>query len=175
MQIISDLYTPEELRAGAAFLSALAQLREDNPVPTLDWTPAPPANTPAPEAKPETTKRTRAKKEETPPAATEAKKEETPPAAEAKKDDAPNPLDVVNEAAAKDAEADAKAAAGGDKITHDHIRKLIGELSQLGKRNDAVLIVRNRNNASGSPCNGVSEIQEQHLAEIHAALTKLKG
>lgn len=172
MKLELDLYTSGELNAAADFLKALASARgelEKQPRTCLlgchpgEETPV---ATPAASAPAETTKKSRAKKEE--PAAAEVKKEE--PAAEVKKEE-PNLLDKVNEVAA----ADAKADAGVSSITHDAIRKVIGDLSQAGKRNDAVAIVRNRKNKDGNSCNGVGEIQDKDLAEIHAALLKLKG
>lgn len=162
MELNAHLHSPAALRAGAKFLNELAAIQEEGVVdkicgvaisapsaPDVERGEAPPQAEPAAE---ETKERKPRGKSRT------AAAVEAPPAAQ--------PDDT------RDAPADTPPADAPQR-THDDIRVLIGKLSQEGKREAAVALVRGFKGASSAACNGVKDIQPADVAAVWAALDQL--
>ena len=156
---------PAELRALAMFMNTLAAMKGDEKAAAL--VPAPPvaaevAEPPAEQEKPARTargKKGNAAPAEEPKQEAAAAVEEAPPAEQAAPAEEQKPEPAATEQKAYD---------------HDSVRKLIGELSQAGKRNEAIAAVRSFKKADGAMCNGVSDIQEADLPKVMAALDKIQ-
>lgn len=171
MQIHTDLYHPEDYRAAATFFGTLADNLDarhstvSNPAitnPAAVNSAVTFTGTPAPEEKVE--KKSRAKKTEAAPAVTEPAATpataEAPAAPETKVD----PSDDFSEP-----EDNPLVGKSTDEV-RDLIRTQLGSLSQSGRRNEALSILKAYQQASGGAVNGVRDIQE---ADVISAWSKL--
>ena len=69
--------------------------------------------------------------------------------------------------------AEKAAPTSSQSKSHDDVRKLIGELSQSGKRQDAINVIRGYMK-DGKPLNSVADIPADLVVEIHDKLEALK-
>jgi len=162
-----DLYSAEHYDAAAAFLSKMAEIERNAPKLATscgDTAPASPAqqlvagtagNDAAPPAEKQTEKKTRGKKEAPAPEPAVAAPQGTPTPAAAVSSANPEP-------------------GTAPKHSHDDIRVLVGKLTEGGKRNDAITLIRSYK-AGDKAINAVAEIPESLLDEIHGKLNKMLG
>lgn len=177
MQVALTPSSAAEVRLLAAFMQDLADLMETAPpadfAPVAAFVPVPEGNAPAPAPK-----RTRGKKE------TSATTAETPVESGSSETAAPASDEVGNDAApaATEPVASAEAQAGSTTTTTeagpaasaatapvsiDTLRKLFGELTAAGKREQAISVVREYK------VNGLGELKDEDRPAVFAKLKAL--
>jgi hypothetical protein len=176
MQVALTPSSAAEVRLLAAFMQDLADLIEAQGSPAevvAPFVPVPEGNVTAPAPK-----RTRGKKEtsattaETP---VESGSSETaaPASAEAGNASAPAATEPAASSEAQagstttDTAAGQDAAAAPEKVDIDTLRKLFGELTAAGKRDDAIAVVR------AYKVNGLGELKDADRPDVFAKLKAL--
>lgn len=153
MQVTLNAQGPAETRLLAAFLNDLADLQEINRVPP------PVVDTPVAEDKP-APKKSRAKKEDSTPAPAAADSTvETSSVSE------PEPEQTSAAGAEQAAESSPQETAAD--VTHDDLRTLFGRLTEAGKRDAAIKVIKSFG------VNAIKDIPADKLAEVSAKLGEL--